>query len=96
MRKLTGFWNKIVLLMSIALVVFHMYTSGVGLFPDIVQRSVHLFFVLSLCFILKPATKKAPKDRVPIYDIIFAIIAAASCVYMFITQTSHIGFAYAP
>lgn len=84
MRKLTGFWNKIVLLMSIALVVFHMYTSGVGLFPDIVQRSVHLFFVLSLCFILKPATKKAPKDRVPIYDIIFAIIAAASCVYMFI------------
>ncbi len=82
MRKLSGFWSGAVLTLSIALVVFQMYTACFGVFSDVLQRSVHLFFVLTLCFILKPAGKKAPKDKVPVYDIIIVIISAASTVYM--------------
>jgi len=82
MRKLTGFWNKLVLVLSIALVVFQMYTACFGVLTDMLQRSVHLFFVLVLCFILKPANKKAPKDKVPVYDIVLMLISAASTAYI--------------
>jgi TRAP-type uncharacterized transport system fused permease subunit len=35
-----------------------------------------------MCFLLKPATKKAPKDRVPVYDIVFSAISASSCAFL--------------
>lgn len=82
MRKLKGFWNILVLVLSVALVLFQMYTACFGVLSDVLQRSVHLFFVLTLCFILKPATKKQPKDKVPFYDIIIIVISAASTVYI--------------
>ncbi len=82
MRKLSGFWSGLVLVLSVLLVLFHMYTACFGVLSDLLQRSVHLFFVLMLCFILKPASKKAPKDKVPIYDIILVLISAASTVYI--------------
>ena len=56
MRQLTGFWDKLVKVLSVALVVFQLYTTGVRQFSDIIQRSVHLAFVLTLVFILKPMT----------------------------------------
>lgn len=82
MRKLSGINNYIVTGLSIALVLFQIYTAGFGVFPDVVQRSVHLFFVLTLCFMLRPATKKAPKDKVPFYDLLLAVIAGCSTVYI--------------
>lgn len=87
MRKLSGIWNNLVLVLSIALVLFQMYTACFGVLSDLLQRSIHLFFVLTLCFILKPASKKAPKDKVPIYDIIIVFIAAASTVYIMFNYT---------
>ncbi|AEE92389.1 TRAP transporter, 4TM/12TM fusion protein [Tepidanaerobacter acetatoxydans Re1] len=84
MRKLTGFWKSVVTALSISLVIFQLYTSGFGAFPDIVQRSVHLFFVLTLCFILKPMHKGKDLDKVPIIDIVLSILAAASTLYMFL------------
>lgn len=83
MRKLTGTWKAIIAVLSIALVAFHMYTTAFGVFPDTLQRSIHLGFVLTLCFLMKPATRSSPKDRLPAYDIAFAVIAAASTLYTF-------------
>jgi TRAP transporter 4TM/12TM fusion protein len=82
MRNLQGYWKYIVSILSIGLVIFQLYTAGFGVLPDIVQRSVHLGFVLTLCFILKPANKKAPKNYVPFYDIILAIISALSAIFL--------------
>ena len=62
MRKLTGFWSKLVVVMSFALVLFQLYTAGFGVLPDIQQRSVHLFFVLAMIFILKPIKKGVSMD----------------------------------
>ena len=50
MRKLTGFWNIFVKVLSVALILFQLYTTGVRVFSDIIQRSVHLAFVLTLVF----------------------------------------------
>lgn len=82
MRKLTGFWKWVVTALSIMLVLFQLYTTGVRLFSDMIQRSVHLAFVLALVFILKPATKKKEQTTVPWYDVVLALISAASCIYL--------------
>lgn len=82
MRKLTGFWKWTVNLLSISLVLFQLYTTGVRLFSDMIQRSVHLAFVLTLVFLLKPARKNKEETTVPWYDIALAFIACASCIYL--------------
>lgn len=82
MRQLTEGWDKLVKVLSVALVAFQLYTTGVRQFSDIIQRSVHLAFVLTLVFILKPMRKGKCLDHVPWYDIVFAILAAASCIYV--------------
>ena len=82
MRKLTGFWNIFIKALSVALILFQLYTTGVRMFSDIIQRSVHLAFVLTLVFIMKPMRKGKDLDRVPWYDVLFAILAAACCIYV--------------
>lgn len=82
MRKLTGFWNIFVKVLSVALILFQLYTTGVRVFSDIIQRSVHLAFVLTLVFIMKPMRKNKDLDRVPWYDILFAVLSAACCIYV--------------
>ena len=82
MRKLTGFWNIFIKALSVALILFQLYTTGVRMFSDIIQRSVHLAFVLTLVFIMKPMRKGKDLDRVPWYDILFAVLSAACCIYV--------------
>lgn len=82
MRKLTGFWYKVTVVMSVALIVFQLYTAGFGVLPDIQQRSVHLFFVLAMIFILKPVKKGVSMNKVPWYDIILAAFSLLSTGYM--------------
>ena len=82
MRKLTGFWNIFVKVLSVALILFQLYTTGVRVYSDIIQRSVHLAFVLTLVFIMKPMRKNKDLDCVPWYDILFAVLSAACCIYV--------------
>ena len=82
MRKLTGFWYKITVAMSIALILFQMYTAGFGVLPDIQQRSVHLFFVLTMIYIMKPLKKGLHTDHVPWYDIILSVLSLVTTGYM--------------
>lgn len=85
MRKLTGFWDRVVKVLSFALILFQLYTTWRGPYSDIIQRSVHLSFVLTLLFLLKPAFKHKDgreETSVPWYDVIFALVSIASCWYL--------------
>jgi TRAP transporter 4TM/12TM fusion protein len=82
MRKLTGFPKHLISILSVSLVLFHLYTSGFGMLGDLKQRSVHLFFVLTLCFMLKPARKGKTLDKVPFYDWILVLLSALSMGYI--------------
>ena len=82
MRKLSKNWQTFILVCSILLVIFQVYTAGWGVLDDALQRSIHLSFVLMLCFLLKPAYKGQALDKVPWYDICFSLIAAAACMYV--------------
>ncbi|MBR1486097.1 MAG: TRAP transporter permease, partial [Synergistaceae bacterium] len=88
MRKLSGFSKTLVYLYVLAMGVFHLFTASAGNYEAYLQRSIHLAFVLPLAFVLFPMTKKSPKDRVPIYDWILAIIAAAPGVYSMVNYTA--------
>lgn len=78
-----GVLKQVILLAAIILSLFHLYTAGFGILTSVRQRTFHLGFILFLVFLLVPATSKAPKDRVPWYDVIFAILALASNFYIF-------------
>ncbi len=45
-------------------------------------RSIHLAFAIFLTFIVFPARKRSPRDRVPIQDWVFAIGAAFCSLYL--------------
>ncbi|MCX8128453.1 MAG: TRAP transporter permease [Synergistetes bacterium] len=67
---------------SVAMVIFHLYTTLFGLFPALIQRSIHLGFALSLCFILKRAFVKNKLRIIPWYDIILVFLGLLSSGYV--------------
>ena len=82
MRKLSGWTKNLVYLYVLAMGVFHLFTASAGNFEAYLQRSIHLAFVLF------PVNSKAPKDRVPFYDWILAVLAAAPGVYSMVNYTA--------
>ncbi|WP_203557085.1 TRAP transporter permease [Bacillus sp. B15-48] len=82
---------------AICMALFHLYAAGVQLFPALQQRSAHLGFALALTFLIYPFFKKNIKsdggtltiqNRLSLsINIVFALIAAATALYIF---TNHI------
>lgn len=60
------------------------FIFGFGVFSATEARSIHLAFALFLAFMAYPATKRSPRDRIPIQDWIMAIIAASAGAYLFV------------
>ncbi|GAB3671711.1 TRAP transporter permease [Salinisphaera aquimarina] len=71
-----------VTVVCVLLALFHLYTSFSGPLVDVVQRSIHLYVLLGLTFVLYPLTKKSARDRVPWADVLFAVAAFAIGCYM--------------
>ena len=46
-------------------------------------RPMHLAFALALAFLCYPAAKTSPRDRIPIYDWVLAIVGAGCALYIF-------------
>ncbi|WP_240374946.1 TRAP transporter permease [Bacillus piscicola] len=79
---------KIVTILAVFLSVYHLYTSYVGTPQTLQHRSLHVAVVLALIFILYPPFKRSTAKKVPIYDILFALIAFSTTVYFFIDYTA--------
>ena len=62
---------------SVVLALFHLYTAYAGPFVDIVQRSIHLYTLLGLAFVLFPFSRHAPGDRVHLVDAALALVSIA-------------------
>ncbi|MGQ7245304.1 TRAP transporter permease [Salinicola sp. V024] len=71
---------------SVLLALFHLYTSFSGPLVDVAQRSIHLYTLLGLAFILYPLTRKGARDRVPWGDALVALIAFGIGVYMLVVS----------
>ncbi len=80
-RKPVGFIGLIISIIAISMSAFQFYTGGFGLWLALKQRALHLAFALALIFLLYPSTKKgidSEKDKIPFFDIILAIVGAAT------------------
>ncbi len=72
--------SLIVSTLAILLGLFHLYTSYVGPLVDFRQRSVHLYALLAIGFVIYPGRKKRP--QLSISDIALALVALFLGVYM--------------
>lgn len=68
---------------AMGLSLFHLYTSFAGPLVDIKQRSVHLYVLMMITFLLYPLTKKSKRNTLPFYDIVFAALSLGIGLYMF-------------
>lgn len=66
----------------VLVVLFHLYTASFGIMQPRVQRGVHLLFLLPAAFILFPATKKSPRHRPSVPDLILAGAAVPPALYV--------------
>lgn len=73
----------IVMVLAIGLALFHLYTSFAGPLMDVKQRSLHLYVLMTIGFILYPISKKASRKKVPFYDLVLASLSIGITVYMF-------------
>lgn len=67
---------------AITLSLFHLYTSWKGPLVTLQHRAVHTAVVMILVFLLYPVSKKSSKTRIPVYDYLLALVAAATAVYI--------------
>lgn len=88
MRELKGWVKWFVSICLVAVALFHLYTAIFGVFQPRIQRGVHLLVLLPMAFMLYPATKKSPKDRPTIFDVIFALLAIAPPIYLMIMNNT--------
>ncbi|HBT50628.1 MAG TPA: C4-dicarboxylate ABC transporter permease [Petrotoga sp.] len=82
MREIKGRIKYIIIAYAVIASLFHIYTGIFGTIHSMLQRSIHLMFLLPLAFLLYPAHKDAPKDKIPLYDIVLAILAAIPGLYI--------------
>jgi TRAP transporter 4TM/12TM fusion protein len=75
----------IVMVLSISLSLYQLYTAGIAALTALVQRSIHLGAILSLTFLLKPPFKGARKDKLSVWfflDWVLVLLSVACVLYI--------------
>ena len=83
-RVLSGKTGFFIYWFAIIMSVFQLYTGFFGELPGYKQLSVHLFFAMVLCFVYFPRSKKSPRNRMTVPDVILAILGGATAIYVFV------------
>jgi TRAP transporter 4TM/12TM fusion protein len=60
------------------------YTFGIGIITDVPARGVHLAFAFLLAFLLYPLVRRRATGKIPVYDLLLALIAAGCALYVFL------------
>jgi TRAP transporter 4TM/12TM fusion protein len=81
-RRLSGIPYTITFLLAIAFSSFQLYTAFFGVLTSTLQRSIHLTFAITLCFLFYPFSKKSKRKTIPSFDFILAVVAGASVIYV--------------
>ncbi len=81
-REFTGLWKHIIDAICILFAVFQLYTAMFGVLDAHLQRAIHLAFGFVLIFLLFPGRKRWSKSSVHPVDIAYAVVSAASVLYI--------------
>ncbi len=60
------------------------FSLGIGVLNDTETRSIHLAFAILLAYLVFPAMRSSPRDRVPLADIALSLVGAAVASYLFV------------
>ncbi|MEM6665269.1 MAG: TRAP transporter permease [Pseudomonadota bacterium] len=94
-RNLAGWQGRAIIWLCILWSLFQLYISskvptalaeatGMSFLANVVTqaRYVHLAFALCLATFAFPLTKGAPRDRIPAYDWVLAVLGVGACLYL--------------
>src|SRR5512145_481741 len=81
-RRLAGLAFRITFLIAIGMTCFQMYTAFFGVLTSTLQRSVHLSFAITLCFLFYPFSKRSKRKTIPAVDFVLAAVACAVTIYV--------------
>jgi len=70
----------IVMVLSVTLSLYQLYTAGIAALTALVQRSIHLGAILSLTFLLRAPFKGARKDKLTVWLILDWALVVLSVV----------------
>jgi TRAP transporter 4TM/12TM fusion protein len=81
-RRLSGALATICGSIALAMSCFQLYTALFGTLTATLQRSVHLAFAITLCFLFYPMRKRSAARSIPLYDLILAALAGCAAIYV--------------
>ena len=83
--------RRLLLVVAVAWSLFQLWIAsplpfslGIFILNDTESRAIHLAFAIFLGFMAYPASKRSPRDRVPVMDWILALVGAYCAAYLFI------------
>ncbi|MDP1742529.1 TRAP transporter permease [Polaromonas sp.] len=93
-RKPAGTTGALIFAVALAWALFQFWYASplpfvlrFGVLNDTEARAVHLAFAMFLSFLAWPATKRSPRDRVPVLDWVFALAGAFAGAYLLLFYT---------
>ena len=60
------------------------FEFGFGIIVDVPARGIHLAFGLLLCFLMYPAARHLAPRKIPIYDVVLAVLGVGCALYLFL------------
>jgi TRAP transporter 4TM/12TM fusion protein len=88
-RSASGLAGKAIFGVSLAWALFQLWYAsplpfafGFGILNDTEARALHLGFALFLAFMAWPAFKSSPRNRVPVLDVVLALVGAFAGAYL--------------
>jgi len=78
------FWKIIISLLAIGLAIYHLITAYSPFLDAMRNRALHTAVITALVFLLYPAYRDTTNKKIPWYDILFALLALSTAIYLFI------------
>ena len=82
MRDIKGHLAYFTTFCLVTCACFHLYTALFGVFNTLLQRSIHLAFLLPLCFIYYPATGRSDQSKPTAMDWVLAFAALSTELFV--------------
>jgi len=86
----------VVKVFAIAVALYHLYGAVFGTPVTLKHRSLHVAMILALGFVFYPFRKKASRTKAAWYDVVLALLAASTTVYVFLNYIGIVGRAGMP
>ena len=88
-RKVAGLAGGVIAGVALAWALFQLWYAsplpfmfGFGILNDTEARAIHLAFAIFLAFLAWPAFRSSPRQRIPVIDIVLAVVGAFCAAYI--------------